>query len=330
MREENDSRQHSVNATACSISCKATRIRAVGDPTDMLVDAQYQKNVGYLVAEFWDDQFQRYDAEPVGTVFFVEQTLGDGFGCVHYAVTCRHVLEGISHNSTCRDIFLRINNLHGLAEDIPLRLADWVLSTHTDVAVARINLPPKFPFWACSMERSLDFSLLPGHGVFFVGLFSSLPGFKSVQAIVRSGTIARLSTRVPIKLNALVEVDAHLVELRSWGGESGSPVFVYDEHVRIPYIGDSTSASLRRNDLRASDVMPSLLGILHGHFEIPAAVKREDVEIGGLAVNSGIGVVIPASEIKMTLMDERLVEDRNRELQDRVARQVKLPKPDAG
>jgi hypothetical protein len=87
---------------------------------------------------------------------------------------------------------------------------------------------------------------------------------------------------------------------------------------------------LQRNDLRASEVLPALLGILHGHFQIPVPVKNGGADGGSVDMNSGLAIVIPAPAITATLMNERLVEDRNHILEERRARAVVLPKPDAG
>jgi len=88
-------------------------------------------------------------------------------------------------------------------------------------------------------------------------------------------------------------VDAYLVETRSWGGESGSPAFFYGEPGRIPPQCPTT-----------------LLGVLHGHFDIKKAVKASgggETTGGGsftyetttqiVELNSGIAVVLPAQDL---------------------------------
>ena len=331
-----------VSTTACAVSCIGTRTarpHAAGDPLDMLIDGLYRHNVGYVVIDEWDGS--GYQRNAVGTAFFVEENLDQGFGVVHYAVTCRHVIEGVRNNASCSNMFLRVNDGHGNAEDIRSCIGDWIMSENTDVAATRIDFPPEISFWAYPMQGIRGSSvgqLLPGHDVFFIGLFEGLPGIGSVQAIVRSGRVAMPSTSVPIIVDPSSPedsrwVDAHLVESWCWGGESGSPVFVYEQSYRVRNTVFDTGfpiGHLQRNDLRASEVLPALLGILHGHFQIPVPVKNGGADGGSVDMNSGLAIVIPAPAITATLMNERLVEDRNHILEERRARAVVLPKPDAG
>jgi hypothetical protein len=176
-----------------------------------------------------------------------------------------------------------------------------------------------------------------GHDVFFIGMFSELPGQERVEAIARFGKVALPKTKIRITVipdsGSLVEVDACLVESRSWGGESGSPVFLYEEHyLKQDFFDDVGLSDVQKSPVRASQVWPPLLGILHGHYEIPRGVKIGIEDTGAdVSVNSGIAVVIPAHEIYATLMDERLVKDRE-ELKDRLERQARkrgTPKPDS-
>ena len=250
----------------------------------MLVDEQYQRNVGYVVADYLDESTGISSPWRIGTFFIVEQRVGrhNDLGVVQYAVTCRHILEEVRDDHHYGAISLRINNRHLRAEDFPCDIDTWVLSDTTDLPVALIDLPPKFLYWPYPMARPLSVQrILPGHPVFIIGLFSLLPGFGSVDAVVRHGTIARFSQRVPIRINphsdATTDVRAYLIESMSWGGESGSPVFVYDEHMRGSNPGAlyETSGglyeieSLQKNDITASEVSPWLLGVLHGDYRMP-------------------------------------------------------------
>jgi hypothetical protein len=124
----------------------------------------------------------------------------------------------------------------------------------------------------------------------------------------------------------------------SWGGESGSPVFVYDEHVRVSNPGAlyETSGglyeiqSLQRNDVVASEVSPWLLGVLYGDFGMPVEVKQNGTQIGGVDVNAGISVVIPSDDLRTLLMHPALVEARNKLTEYReslIAKPSDLPEP---
>jgi hypothetical protein len=116
------------------------------------------------------------------------------------------------------------------------------------------------------------------------------------------------------------EVNVHLVEFRSWGGESGSPVFLYEEAILIPNSDlrpDLPAATIALADLRASDVQPRLLGMLHGHFD---AHGRDE--------NSGIAAVIPFEAIAEILRCNSLEVERNRILEERQRLAVRAPIPD--
>ncbi len=289
----------------------------------MLVDELYRKSVCYVVAERWDENKECYEVLPEGTAFFVVEHVKTA--SLYYAVTARHVVEGIKRDNKYRNMFFRANTLTRKSLDIPIQYQDWVFHKETDVAVCSISFDPSvdtFPLFV----GSLGANAVPGHDVFFIGLFSSLPGEQSVNAIVRFGKIAHPLTRVPIADVAgdVRYVDAYLVESRSWGGESGSPVFLYDEHYAKPYRSPLDSelydyyGGIQESRITSSQVRPNLLGLLHGHFEINRHVRTSQGQTTGeVDVNSGIAVVIPASKIIQTLSDP-VFEIKRQEIRDRV------------
>ena len=101
-----------------------------------------------------------------------------------------------------------------------------------------------------------------------------------------------------------VLVEGYLTEWRSFGGASGSPVFVYFPPDRVPNVITVGTPTIR------------LLGLIHGHIEIRQEVEYtgESWSKGTVDVNSGVAVVIPAKTIKEVLMTDRLVEDRRETL----------------
>ena len=121
----------------------------------MLVDQPYQRNVGYVVAEYFDESTGINNQLPIGTFFIVEQHVGNNnqLGVVHYAVTCRHVLEQVRQDHHYGPISLRLNNRYLLAEDVPCDISNWIVSDTTDLAVAELELSPKFLFWAYPRTR---------------------------------------------------------------------------------------------------------------------------------------------------------------------------------
>jgi Trypsin-like peptidase domain len=215
---------------ASAISSKLADFRASNDSEDMMISTMYDGLVGYIVQEQWDSESQDSSRFPIGTFFFVEHSVGPGAGCAQYIVTCRHVIEGFIRESSPKRMFIRMNSgAHGFAEDFPIGEGDWVFGGDVDVAVVRWAIPPQRQFWAYPVERSQPFGLYPGQNTFFIGMFSGEPGFVSVQPVVRTGNIARVLSEVPLRFKEdpeeSVSCAVHLVEMHSWGGESGSPVF---------------------------------------------------------------------------------------------------------
>lgn len=88
----------------------------------------------------------------------------------------------------------------------------------------------------------------------------------------------------------LGKIDAYLVEARSIGGLSGSPVFANLGVVRV-----------REGQLkyRPDGTLYYLLGLMHGHWDlgIPELDKVSADTTGIQRVNMGIGIVAPVEKI---------------------------------
>jgi hypothetical protein len=283
----------------------------------MLVDSLWLKNVAYIMVDKWDERNSALYRQPAGTAFFVSEIAGSGRP--FYVVTARHVIECIRDDSECLDVFIRVNEYRGTSTDFPIQYEDWIFHPSTDVAVRKFPFSTKFDFWSIANVRGPRHGVFPGHDVFFIGMFNAVPGQIRVEPVVRFGKIALPSTTVPIKIGQNdYNVPACLVESRSWGGESGSPVFVYDDAQVKPnsdlgsaQVDSSSFIDIQSNRHFAGMIEPELLGLLHGHFEIERPVMYNRQETGTqVDVNTGIAVVIPALAIYETLMDQRLVTDR--------------------
>ena len=165
--------------------------------------------------------------------------------------------------------------------------------------------------------RSIDFDMLlsdrlvaehqvgVGDDVFFAGLFTEHPGRERVQPIIRFGNISMMPLE-PIKvpdLHVASEIDAYLVEARSWGGHSGSPAFVF-------YPPDRFGDRIQMNTF----LPVFLLGLVHGHYEIKSEVayKGDILGSGKVPINAGIAAVVPSQKIIEVLMDEDLVKKREK------------------
>jgi len=99
-----------------------------------------------------------------------------------------------------------------------------------------------------------------------------------------------------------MEFAAILAELGCWGGQSGSPVWVYFSIDRDLFAGDKLNLSVPN---------PRLLGLLHGHFDIPRAIVDSSTSSSAATVplNSGIAIIIPAAAILELLgMDDAVAQ----------------------
>jgi hypothetical protein len=146
----------------------------------------------------------------------------------------------------------------------------------------------------------------PGDEVFITGLFTHYAGIDKNAPIVRSGNVAMLPMGDEKIDTNLGPMDAYMIEARSIGGISGSPVFVR-ETIQIPIATDGG-----KEKIISSPGSVFLLGLIHGHWDIPPE-KKNDMHyaeaIGG-KVNLGIAIVVPAKKILEVINQEELMDAR--------------------
>lgn len=246
---------------------------------------------------------------PVGTIFFVKMSeLGINF---EYGVTCNHVVSP-EKDGTRPLLFVRVNRATGAFEDIPTGHADWISDPQADVALLPISLAPTdYRRWSYQIADEIKWATIkpvPGDQVFLAGLFVGYPGESSVEALIRTGTVAREAATVEIQSDLSSDeryrLDVHLIESRSWGGESGSPVFAYRETFKVGNRSGGFWQHQNQPPNVESQSRPELIGMLHGHFP---------VEFGGTSTNSGIGIVIPIKSIYDVLLNNDWLQTQRRE-----------------
>jgi hypothetical protein len=292
----------------------------------MLIDEDFREFVGYLGI---DDGYVRASGpKPVATLFFIHFQDSNGGGI--YAVTARHCINGGDRFYIQR---------RGAPEDIVVDSGQWILHPTTDIAVC----PMQDGIFAASKAYRLSADVLSnrhfvssGKEIFTVGLFARLAGRSAVEPIVRFGHVALATAEAEIELAPVTQpgqltlVHARLIETRSWGGESGSPVFIhsqyYQSHRGPPDnqgdLGVYTPGVPRKSEIKASQTDCALLGLLHGHFQMDLPSREGSI----LDVNAGIAVVIPVEYIwRFFVEDERLIEHRKRAPR----RPTVPPKPDS-
>lgn len=243
----------------------------------------------------------------LGTAFLVGYE-EDGVNFAYW-VTAKHVLRGAANLSGRDDdfIYLRVNKVGGGVLELATKDEDW--SRHpTDEAadVAVIRLPRNdtvaakyYPLTSAAVKSAMQREVMGiGDEVFMVGLFPSHVADEKNSPIIRIGNIASMP-ECPV-ITPFGDIKAYLVELRSIGGHSGSPVFVH-----LPPGRQDGAGGMK---LTFSSVY-YLLGVLHGHFKVPkvmidmfATYGADDSE----KVYSGIGVVTPVERVIETIQQESL------------------------
>lgn len=120
-----------------------------------------------------------------------------------------------------------------------------------------------------------------GDETYTVGLYSLVPGRNDNVPVVRVGNVAMMPGE-PIHCLDDVDRELYLVEMRSIGGLSGSPVFAFSPITRTLF----------------------LIGIIHGHHHL----KDDET-----TRNTGIALVTPIQKLFDILESEELVELRQQD-----------------
>jgi hypothetical protein len=227
------------------------------------------------------------DGEPDwrGTAFLVGTPTKDAGTAFHYMVTAKHVIEQIDRHSADKKVLLRINHTAADAHIYETSVKDWVFhpdNSSVDVAVAPVWLGPLVEMTAIPLEVfrvGLPSWVRAGTEVFFPGLFHVRTGERRNVPVVRVGVVAALPEE-PIFLSRIGTIDAYLIEARSIGGLSGSPVFAYRETPTGRF---------------ASDWEVFWIGLMHGHFDTTAPL--DDLTRRAERVNMGLAVVVPGQDV---------------------------------
>ena len=270
-----------------------------------------------------------------GTGFFINVPAATRDRWYVYLVTAKHVAEQLSLG----DWLVRINMVNGKFEDIHLnKCHKWYFHPDdktTDVAITQVQIPefadiaalPESTF-LCNEEFSST-GVGAGDDLYMVGLFNKMRGTSRNQPIVRMGNIAMIPDAGELvpgvnigykegegKIPNVVETEAYLIEARSLGGLSGSPVFVRPA-VSWPDSMHVRGGSPEKVDFLLATNSFYLLGLVNSHWEIDPKERNEPYSRSfasdkSESVNMGIAVVIPVKKIRETLYHPELVAQRAR------------------
>lgn len=142
-----------------------------------------------------------------------------------YVITNKHVAQ--------KSTVIRMNTKDGQITIMLTKRSDWVFHPDgDDLAAIVISFDPnEFRFFYIDRATFLSkkivetFAIGPGDDTFMVGRFINHEGTQQNLPSVRFGNIAQMPIE-PIKQDTGFLQESFLVETRSVGGYSGSPVFV--------------------------------------------------------------------------------------------------------
>jgi hypothetical protein len=255
-----------------------------------------------------------------GTAFWVSRPGPEGIEDkfrTTYLVTAAHVIENIKRSlpPNGQRVRIRVNAWNGGQrwEDTPLSFWKVHHDPAVDIAVFKLSLDKKewdhfaWPIEAFVNAQSTkeDGGRRIGHGddVVVAGLFFLRQGkFRNIP-IVRMANVAALVGE-PIEDRDGRLMQAYLVESRSIGGLSGSPVFYDIYAAKEAFLGESR--------ILTRPIKFRLLGVMHGHFDLPDIAPDPDSVVEDakerVTINSGIAIVIPAEKI-VEVLDLFAMED---------------------
>jgi hypothetical protein len=231
-----------------------------------------------------------------------------------YAVTNKHVIEGGS-------TVLRMKTKDGINAIFPTDERGWsVHQDGDDLAACLLSFDPRaFRFSYVWRTDFIDEAIIggmkigPGDDVFVVGRFINHEGRQQNLPTARFGCVAQMPSE-PIKQDTAFEQESFLVEARSIGGYSGSPVFVY-----IPVASQREGVE---DWVSAFKVLqshgPWLLGVDWGYINdwepvrdaTGQPVNPANPKATQVRMNTGMMAVVPAWKLAKLLDEGSLAEER--------------------
>ncbi|TKS59285.1 MAG: hypothetical protein EWM72_02297 [Nitrospira sp.] len=282
----------------------------------MYVPEEVINSVGFIYGN------KRGTKMPGGTAFFVTILDRAANFTSRYAVTARHVLDGIKNNCSDRKVYIRLNRMNGGVDYFFTTLNQWL--THptdpsVDVAVLPVEeslisdfnigyIPDEF---FMNDEAIKLYSIGPGDEVAIVGLYNVRTGQDRNLPIVRIGNIAAMPSEPVTSTFHRGGITAYLIEARSFGGLSGSPVFFSFGHERKVGSYSFQASTTDRQDAAGVFV---LLGLIHAHHDEEVAKKINKLLTGEkVDINMGIAIVVPMKQIREVLDQRVLINQRRRD-----------------
>ncbi len=241
---------------------------------------------------------------------------------IRYIVTNRHVIEpGVEHGKPCKVIRSSVLLNHKPDATHTSRYAEDERTDHhilrwatpkdpsVDLATATIGFDETL-FDHLIIPTSLfvtdddvaNQKVVEGDPVLFAGLFmQTFAALHTLEPIIRVGSVALIPEGpLPTPLGGQPS-HVYLTEAHSFHGNSGSPVFVDP----TKFQGIISGPTYR------------LLGVISGEVYEKSDLTLTVVSTlsGNIEANSGVSIVVPASELMKLLDDQTLRDDREKVIQ---------------
>ncbi len=254
-----------------------------------------------------------------GTVFFVGKPIPNTTYSFLYAVTAKHVIEAIKTHTKDQRVYLRLNFQDSDAQLVYTNIDEWHFhptDASVDVAVIPITFSANVDHLIYPIESLATDALIErerigiGEEVFLTGLFVPHRGIKRNIPIIRVGNIAAMPEEPVNTRWCPTGIEAYLIEARSIGGLSGSPVFAHLGIVR--HVEGKTRFAASQEGIFY------LLGLMHGHWDMPIPDIDDIIDRNALdetsfkSVNMGIAIVVPAKKILEVINQPKLEEMEKR------------------
>lgn len=223
----------------------------------------------------------------------------------YYVLTAHHVIDGESHP--------QLQATNPFAPDTvydPVSISGWRQPLDgVDLAIAPLDLDPDESrdqvIHGLAIEEKVfppDFVPKLGAVVHYVGYLEPLN-----RMMVRTGAIGALEETGVRHSQPEYDYECHLVDCRSYGGFSGSPVFMPQPHPSLEPMDHNDILALPRNfnhTVGALVHIAALCGMFTEHLD------DHEPNPDGTVSRYGVGLMLPSREIWRALMTDEAREER--------------------
>lgn len=253
------------------------------------------------------------ERKAAGTAFFAGYPIPDyPQKIIPVLMTAKHVIAEIQQKSDDAKVLIRVNTKTGRETWLSSTVDQWQSPDQTDEALdlAFVRWQPTKAqeadviYWTleggvATQKVMEEEGIGVGDETFAVSLFRNHLGRDRNEPILRVGNIAAIPAD-PIQTKHFGRMRAILIESRSIGGHSGSPVFVHLGFTRWDEGQDDLVF------MTGGGNPFFFLGLMHGHWDLPELdaddlLTDDFLGIDRERLNTGISAVVPAENIMEAL-----------------------------